>query len=311
MNFWQVLGLEPSADTKAIKLAYAKLLKKTRPDDDPEGFQKLREAYEAALSASEVPKNALLHNYFDSDLHQSGITITDKPSEGVSEAETTNDRTHAKNSDAGLDSEWSEFISGVETLIASPDMVNIRHGWRKLLDSPMLVDLQYRKRASERVFCMVADSCLAPDRKSEEMIGADLVKFLNDEFQWEPQKYDLLIRFGQKRTNAVFEKLDELSIDKTFRYVGWAGSVLGICVIACGYYGVLFWAVVFLAAVLSTARRLYVRQWQIARQGYTNGGDAGFLKENKVAEVFFIFMSMCITEALFYGLGRGLRIVIG
>lgn len=49
MTCWNVLGLPPDADSRTIKRTYAALLKQTRPDDDPEGFQRLREAYEAAL----------------------------------------------------------------------------------------------------------------------------------------------------------------------------------------------------------------------------------------------------------------------
>ncbi|VVM77491.1 hypothetical protein PS664_02111 [Pseudomonas fluorescens] len=50
MTCWNVLGLKPDADSRTIKRQYAALLKKTRPDDDPEGYQRLREAYEAALA---------------------------------------------------------------------------------------------------------------------------------------------------------------------------------------------------------------------------------------------------------------------
>lgn len=44
------LGLEPDADERAIKRAYAKRLKHTRPDEDAAGFQQLHEAYQAALA---------------------------------------------------------------------------------------------------------------------------------------------------------------------------------------------------------------------------------------------------------------------
>ncbi|OYQ28910.1 molecular chaperone DnaJ [Pseudomonas mandelii] len=53
MSCWTILGLPADADTRSIKRQYAILLKQTRPDEDPEGFQRLREAYEHALSIKE------------------------------------------------------------------------------------------------------------------------------------------------------------------------------------------------------------------------------------------------------------------
>lgn len=46
---WELLGLDAEADSRSIKRRYAQLLKQTRPDEDPEAFQRLREAYEWAL----------------------------------------------------------------------------------------------------------------------------------------------------------------------------------------------------------------------------------------------------------------------
>ena len=47
---FSLLGLPVGADERSIKRAYARLLKATRPDEDPAGFQRLNEAYQAALS---------------------------------------------------------------------------------------------------------------------------------------------------------------------------------------------------------------------------------------------------------------------
>lgn len=44
------LGVDEEADEREVKRAYARLLKQTRPDEDPVGFQRLNEAYQAALS---------------------------------------------------------------------------------------------------------------------------------------------------------------------------------------------------------------------------------------------------------------------
>jgi hypothetical protein len=48
---WQILNLDPDTATeREVKSAYARLIKLHRPDTDPEGFQRVREAYEIGLS---------------------------------------------------------------------------------------------------------------------------------------------------------------------------------------------------------------------------------------------------------------------
>lgn len=51
VDLWTTLGLlEPTKDIRTIKKAYAKKLRVTRPDADPEGFMALRAALERAMS---------------------------------------------------------------------------------------------------------------------------------------------------------------------------------------------------------------------------------------------------------------------
>jgi len=49
LNVWHELGLAPGSSLREIKLAYARRLKQIHPEDDAEGFQRLRQAYEIAL----------------------------------------------------------------------------------------------------------------------------------------------------------------------------------------------------------------------------------------------------------------------
>ena len=46
MNYWGILGIEPTKDKNKIKEAYRERLSVVNPEDDEEGFKKLREAFE-------------------------------------------------------------------------------------------------------------------------------------------------------------------------------------------------------------------------------------------------------------------------
>ena len=52
-DIWTTLGLDPTKDVSAIKRAYAERAKTCHPEEDAEGFLKLRQAYQAALAYAE------------------------------------------------------------------------------------------------------------------------------------------------------------------------------------------------------------------------------------------------------------------
>ena len=58
MNCWQILGIAPTSDEAVIKQAYAACIREHRPDRDPEGFRRVRAAYEAALAQCAVAEES-------------------------------------------------------------------------------------------------------------------------------------------------------------------------------------------------------------------------------------------------------------
>lgn len=53
MNYWEILGIKETIDKQAIKEAYMAKLTLFHPEEDPEGFQRLRAAYETAIKQAD------------------------------------------------------------------------------------------------------------------------------------------------------------------------------------------------------------------------------------------------------------------
>lgn len=80
MNFWSILGIQPTNNLKDIKRAYAKQSKVYHPEDDPENFQRLQKAYQEALawqkSHSGNEENSAVIGYKQADGSLVGMVST-------------------------------------------------------------------------------------------------------------------------------------------------------------------------------------------------------------------------------------------
>lgn len=65
---FQILGIAPVKEEKAIKAAYRERLSTTNPEDDPEGFKRLRSAYETACRFAEQTEEEETADETDSGL---------------------------------------------------------------------------------------------------------------------------------------------------------------------------------------------------------------------------------------------------
>ena len=83
MSCWEVLGLRSDADTRSIKRQYAVLLKQHRPDEDPVGFQRLREAYEHALERARFDRPSHIPQPLPVDTVQPAAVV---PNTGLDQA---------------------------------------------------------------------------------------------------------------------------------------------------------------------------------------------------------------------------------
>ncbi|MGN1277164.1 MAG: hypothetical protein ACI4UK_09275 [Floccifex sp.] len=66
LDIWKILGIQATNDRKTIKRAYAKQLKLHHPEEDPEGFQLLYQAYQLALELKEAEIEKVVQKEMDS-----------------------------------------------------------------------------------------------------------------------------------------------------------------------------------------------------------------------------------------------------
>ncbi len=87
MNPFHFLGVAADADPATIKRAYAGLLRKHRPDDDPDGFQRVHDAYRTCLAHAE--RMAAKRSMQPPGLVVTTIETATMPAAGVSAAADT------------------------------------------------------------------------------------------------------------------------------------------------------------------------------------------------------------------------------
>lgn len=87
LKAFQILEIEPCDDLKTIKRAYAKKVREVHPEDDPQGFLRIQEAYEF-LKNNQTPSHNFQDNYHEektNDDDNSASTIEEPDYEKILE----------------------------------------------------------------------------------------------------------------------------------------------------------------------------------------------------------------------------------
>ena len=131
-TIFKILEIEETRNEAAIRDAYRKKLMVTNPEDDPQGFMKLREAYEEALKW----------------IKQEG-----QEAETASEYKKEESKAYEAHSSVPV-KEWMDKIHDVYTSIKKRFDIE---QWRTLLDDGILQDLEYGEEAKHTLFVYLAD----------------------------------------------------------------------------------------------------------------------------------------------------------
>jgi len=314
MNCWKILGIEPDADKKSIKIAYSRLLKVTRPDDDPEGFERLHSAYKAALKATDSTQaSTILEPGSDIDL-----AISPEPAEVISPEETTSasDPTNPDSFSEEYEAEWNHFESLVDEAVQDQHSANVISSWENVVNSPLVTDLQFKDRASCYVFDVVSEKNVLSLESDTLYVDSGALNHLNAHFSWGANWNQLGERFSSSRLDAVLPFLDEEEKygppeeARPSALSRRANTITSLLAIIAGYLNLNLFMAVTILAIPSTINRVYMRKWQTQNYGRVIGGEDELIEKNKVILFLSLFVAMWLVLLSIYGIGWAISYLV-
>ncbi len=188
MTPWEVLGLQPTSDRRAIKKAYAVRLKTTHPEDDPLGFQELRDAYEMALIWAGIEDRRA----------SEPMAARERPPDsaaGSAPSEILGQRHR------GAVQEVERLMERVRRLHADEEKQGKLDAWRAILADGCLWSLDVRAGFAERLFDFLLEAWEDLDRQ--------VLMLLEEEFRFREDGLRLHRFFGPpEAVDAVLSALN-------------------------------------------------------------------------------------------------------
>ncbi len=215
-SIWGILGLAPGSDRDTVRRAYAKKLRVTNPEDDPEGFMALRQAYESALEQLRWAEEDAVYDAQDDENATQTVTDGDAagtslPSDGPLTGSFFNDFTPETPASPAISPELAAFQSlraadeadlraRQQALIAAldapwaPDADALLGLLHAVLAAPLLAEIAVRARIEAWLAEVIANNIPRAD---------PLVRPAVDHFGWEEQA-------SHGRSHAIYAVLQRL-----------------------------------------------------------------------------------------------------
>jgi len=196
MNPWKTLNIDPTDDKKVIKKAYACLIKQFKPDEHPEKFQEIQEAYQYALQTLKWNKQEA-ENYQEILKINSPIKIQKRKQDDFS----------LSNEQKKIERTINVCIDGI--LKQKYLFINSIENWHFIEKYYDIESLQLKQSVSENVFQNIAQINIDfQNRNNRNLLDDKILKYLNLVFEWELQLNHFENIFSYEQINAVCSYVD-------------------------------------------------------------------------------------------------------
>jgi hypothetical protein len=240
---WNVLGINETDDKKAIKKAYAKLIRLYRPDEAPEKFQEINQAYKYALELlinQQVSVNVPAESHHPFAINQSANTadvekLSIIQNNEIADAiaietfETSVDESVAVENDND-----TEFALGNEILLQFHQLAFAEYrikkqikSWAFLEQYHEIQDLQLRDSLSKEIFRRVVEyNNFQQQENGSLLLNQPMVRVIADILDWETHWLEFEQILPDTYVRHVFGLLQ--ASDTSKRSASFAGRIFAI-----------------------------------------------------------------------------------
>ncbi|MCM3272016.1 J domain-containing protein [Paenibacillus elgii] len=192
MRMWEILGIDPTHEVLAIKKAYAAKLKIHHPEDDPTGYQQLREAYDQAIKLAKRQQKQTSRSDEEPEAFETSVVREEDGSEAGDIAEHEEDELYDEDDgpqriprmviwqEQGKErddpeSQAKHFMERVEELYGKfPSRINPNQ-WAELLNSDVVWNINLQNGISGRLLDFLEEHYFLPK---------EVWKLLDSAFHW-------------------------------------------------------------------------------------------------------------------------------
>jgi len=183
MRTWEVLGIAPTEDQREIEAAFEQQLKFVDPEQDPESWHQLREAYEDALQQARLGAPSARELMSDDPDMAPEIADTSMPEPASPEAELR----------AG------QVMTELESIFTNPAWRNDMQRWRAQLES----ERAHKPGVTEVLRFSVFDFLMRQSSPGQPAVSEDILGYLDQRLGWSEHKGQLLQRFSASQVSVL------------------------------------------------------------------------------------------------------------